>query len=203
MIGRGTRLCKGLSCSDQIDGEYIDKRRFLIFDYCANFEFFRVNKKDFEARETKSITENIFGKQIRLITALQDSAFSDDASQTWRKELVEVCRGQILSLNTELIAVKLQLRHVIKYQKEESFLCLNEESKSELATIIAPLVWSNDRDEAAKLFDNLMYGLMLDCMEHSKNLKKAQKQLKKNSLCAGKENHHSSSQRKTGINQSH
>ena len=179
MIGRGTRLCKGLSCSDQIDGEYIDKRRFLIFDYCANFEFFRVNKKDFEARETKSITENIFGKQIRLITALQDSAFSDDASQTWRKELVEVCRGQILSLNTELIAVKLQLRHVIKYQKEESFLCLNEESKSELATIIAPLVWSNDRDEAAKLFDNLMYGLMLDCMEHSKNLKKAQKQLKK------------------------
>ena len=95
------------------------------------------------------------------------------------KELVEVCRGQILSLNTELIAVKLQLRHVIKYQKEESFLCLNEESKSELATIIAPLVWSNDRDEAAKLFDNLMYGLMLDCMEHSKNLKKAQKQLKK------------------------
>ncbi|MDE7011772.1 MAG: DEAD/DEAH box helicase family protein, partial [Mailhella sp.] len=144
MIGRGTRLCKGLSCSDQIDGEYIDKRRFLIFDYCANFEFFRVNKKGFEARETKSITENIFGKQIRLITALQDSAFSDDASQTWRKELVEVCRGQILSLNTELIAVKLQLRHVIKYQKEESFLCLNEESKSELATIIAPLVWSND-----------------------------------------------------------
>ena len=29
MIGRGTRLCKGLSCIDQIDGEYTDKRRFL------------------------------------------------------------------------------------------------------------------------------------------------------------------------------
>ena len=41
MIGRGTRLCKGLACVDQIDGTYTDKRRFLIFDYCGNFEYFR------------------------------------------------------------------------------------------------------------------------------------------------------------------
>ena len=26
MIGRGTRLCKGLTCTDQIDGEYTDKK---------------------------------------------------------------------------------------------------------------------------------------------------------------------------------
>lgn len=44
MIGRGTRLCKGLTCTDQIDGEYTDKRRFMIFDYCGNFEFFRQRK---------------------------------------------------------------------------------------------------------------------------------------------------------------
>lgn len=41
MIGRGTRLCKGLSCVDQVEGVYTDKRRFLIFDYCSNFEYFR------------------------------------------------------------------------------------------------------------------------------------------------------------------
>ena len=44
MIGRGTRLCKGLTCTDQIDGEYTDKKRFLIFDYCGNFEYFRAHK---------------------------------------------------------------------------------------------------------------------------------------------------------------
>ena len=38
MIGRGTRLCKDLTCIDGIEGEYTDKRRFLIFDYCGNFE---------------------------------------------------------------------------------------------------------------------------------------------------------------------
>ena len=36
MIGRGTRKCEGL-----IDGN--DKEYFLIFDWCGNFEFFRVN----------------------------------------------------------------------------------------------------------------------------------------------------------------
>ena len=37
MIGRGTRLCPGL-----LDGE--DKTQFYIFDFCNNFEFFRMNQ---------------------------------------------------------------------------------------------------------------------------------------------------------------
>ena len=37
MIGRGTRLCPGL-----IDG--VDKDKFYIFDFCGNFEFFRMNQ---------------------------------------------------------------------------------------------------------------------------------------------------------------
>ncbi len=37
MIGRGTRLCLGL-----LDGK--DKDKFYIFDFCGNFEFFRMNK---------------------------------------------------------------------------------------------------------------------------------------------------------------
>ena len=44
MIGRGPRLCKGLACVDQIDGPYTAKRRFLIFDYCGTFEYFRQPK---------------------------------------------------------------------------------------------------------------------------------------------------------------
>lgn len=74
MIGRGTRLCKGLTCTDQIDGEYTDKKRFLIFDYCGNFEYFRAHKEGFESKETKSLSENIFGKQVRLAVMLQESA---------------------------------------------------------------------------------------------------------------------------------
>ena len=177
MIGRGTRLCPKLNCIDQIDGEYTDKRRFLIFDYCGNFEFFREHKEGYESRETKTLSENIFSKQIRLAIALQESTFAEQPYQTWRNELVETCRTQIQELNPHLISVKLQLRHVEKYKPPEAFIHLSEGDKGELLTHIAPLVQQNDTDEFAKRFDNFMYGLILAHIEQLPKLNYAKKQL--------------------------
>lgn len=177
MIGRGTRLCKGLSCIDQIDGEYTDKRRFLIFDYCGNFEYFRQHKEGYETRETKTLSENIFGKQVRLMMALQESTFADGDYQAWRKELAETCRGQVANLKRELIAVKMRLRYVEKYQKEDAFAHISDLDKGELEREIAPLVFLDDPDEFAKRFDNFMYGLMLAHLEQMPSFKYAKKQL--------------------------
>lgn len=177
MIGRGTRLCKGLSCIDQIDGEYTDKRRFLIFDYCGNFEYFRQHKEGYETRETKTLSENIFGKQVRLMMALQESTFADGDYQAWRKELAETCHGQVANLKRELIAVKMRLRYVEKYQKEDAFAHISELDKGELEREIAPLVFLDDPDEFAKRFDNFMYGLMLAHLEQMPSFKYAKKQL--------------------------
>lgn len=177
MIGRGTRLCKGLSCIDQIDGEYTDKRRFLIFDYCGNFEYFRQHKEGYETRETKTLSENIFGKQVRLMMALQESTFADADYQAWRKELAETCHGQVANLKWELIAVKMRLRYVEKYQKEDAFAHISDLDKGELEREIAPLVFLDDPDEFAKRFDNFMYGLMLAHLEQMPSFKYAKKQL--------------------------
>lgn len=177
MIGRGTRLCKDLTCIDQIDGEYTDKRRFLIFDYCGNFEFFREHKEGFESKETKTLSENIFGKQVKLISLLQESAFSDDAYQKWRATLVSTCQSQVKDLNMELVSVKLQLQFVEKYKKEKAFDSLGEGDKAELLQHIAPIVRLNDEDELAKRFDNFMYGLILASMEQMPAFKYAKKQL--------------------------
>lgn len=177
MIGRGTRLCKGLSCIDQIDGEYADKRRFLIFDYCGNFEYFRQHKEGYETRETKTLSENIFGKQVRLMMALQESTFADADYQAWRKELAETCHGQVANLKRELIAVKMRLQYVEKYQKEDAFAHISDLDKGELEREIAPLVFLDDPDEFAKRFDNFMYGLMLAHLEQMPSFKYAKKQL--------------------------
>lgn len=177
MIGRGTRLCKELTCIDQVDGEYADKRRFLIFDYCGNFEFFREHKEGFESKETKTLSENIFGKQVKLISLLQESAFSDDAYQKWRAALVSTCQSQVKDLNMELVSVKLQLQFVEKYKKEKAFDSLGEGDKGELLQHIAPIVRLNDEDELAKRFDNFMYGLILASMEQMPAFKYAKKQL--------------------------
>ena len=177
MIGRGTRLCKGLTCIDQIDGEYTDKRRFLIFDYCSNFEFFCQHKEGYEARETKTLSENIFGKQIKIAMALQESAFAGEDYQAWRSEIVNTCHKQVLALNSDLIAVKLRMQYVEKYKKPEALVSISEGDKGELLTQIAPLVHLDEDDEFAKRFDNFMYGLMLAHIEQMPAFQYAKKQL--------------------------
>ena len=177
MIGRGTRLCKGLACVDQIDGTYTDKRRFLIFDYCGNFEYFRQHKEGYETRETKTLSENIFGKQIKIAMALQESAFAGVDYQAWRKEIVNTCHKQVMALNSDLIAVKLRMQYVEKYKKPEAFVSISEGDKGELLTQIAPLVRSDEADEFAKRFDNFMYGLILAHIEQMPAFQYAKKQL--------------------------
>lgn len=177
MIGRGARLCKGLNCLDQIDGEYTDKKRFLIFDYCGNFEYFREHKEGFEAKETKTLSENIFGKQIKIISLLQESAYAGEDYQNWRTELVKTCHSQVVALNPELISVKLKLQYVEKYKNESVFDSVSEGDKGELLQHIAPIVRLDDNDELAKRFDNFMYGLMLASMEQMPAFKPVKKEL--------------------------
>ena len=177
MIGRGTRLCKGLTCVDPIDGEYTDKRRFLIFDYCGNFEYFREHIEGFVSKEMKSLSENIFGKQIRLISLLQEACYAEGTYEEWRKELVSGCHNQVVELDPKLISVKLKLQYVEKYKQETAFDAISEGDKGELLQHIAPLVHLNDEDELAKRFDNFMYGLMLASMEQMPSFKRAKKVL--------------------------
>lgn len=177
MIGRGTRLCEGLSCTDGIDGEYTDKKRFLIFDYCGNFEYFRENKNGYETGETKSLTENIFCKQVQLITALQGSDFVDNEYQAFRSELVASCYNGVCALSDDLVSVRLQKQYVEKYRKRESFKALSEMDKYELTKYIAPLITSSDTDEFAKRFDNFMYSLMLSQIDQLPKLGYYRKEL--------------------------
>lgn len=177
MIGRGTRLCKELNCIDQIDGEYTDKRRFLIFDYCSNFEYFREHKEGYESKETKTLSENIFVKQIRLVMALQETRFAEERYQAWREKMADACRRQVMELQPELISVKLRMQYVEKFKKQESFISLSEGDKGELLTQIAPFVRLEDTDEFAKRFDNFMFGLMLAHVENIPAFQYAKKQL--------------------------
>ena len=168
MIGRGTRLCPDLGCIDQIDGEYEGKKRFLIFDYCSNFEFFREKPNGFESKEVKTLSESIFCKRVRLAVHLQEPEFNGDDYRKWRTELVTGLHRQVCALSTELVSVRLKLRYVEKYRDLSVYDNISDEEKGELMKEIAPLIVSDDTDEAAKRFDNFMYGLMLSGIEKTK-----------------------------------
>ena len=177
MIGRGTRLAPNLICADGMNGEYTGKKYFMIFDYCGNFEYFRQKPNGFEGKDTKSLSENIFGKKIRLAVAMQESAFADECYQDWRTQLVTECNAQVKALNTEHISVKLKREYVERYVELEKFTYISESAKGELITHIAPLVYMDDKDEYAKRFDNFMYGLMIANIEAMPAFKHAKNQL--------------------------
>lgn len=177
MIGRGTRLSPTLECVDQIEGEYVGKKWFLIFDYCSNFEFFRQKPNGYETKETKTLAENIFGKQVRIAVAMQDSVYAGQDYQDLRLELVTGCHERVSVLNEELVAVKLKRELVEKYKKQESFSYLSESDKGELINKIAPLIFYEDKDESAKRFDNFMYGLMLAQIEEMSSFNYVRQQL--------------------------
>jgi len=45
----------------------------VIFDFCNNFEFFRVNPKTNEGTIQMSLTEKIYNAKVEIIRELQDS----------------------------------------------------------------------------------------------------------------------------------
>ncbi|MBR4473535.1 MAG: DEAD/DEAH box helicase family protein [Oscillospiraceae bacterium] len=165
MIGRGTRTCPALTCFDQIEGEYIGKRRFLIFDYCGNFEYFREHKEGYETRETKTLSESIFGKRITLAAMLQDSSYQAKKVQKWRAALVDECHAEVAALNYDLVEVRLRKQYVEKYKERSAFDDISDSSKGELIRYIAPVIHIQDDDEMALRFDNFMYGMMIAGME--------------------------------------
>jgi type I restriction enzyme R subunit len=165
MIGRGTRLCPDLACFDKIDGDYIGKKRFLIFDYCGNFEYFQQRQNEEQEGVQKSLSEKIFEKRLRLVVGLQEGVFSDDDHQQLRQDLVDTLHGQVMGLNEKLVSVKKQLQYVEKYRNREQFAAVSVSQKAELLAHIAPLVKLQDSDINANRFDNFLYGLMIADME--------------------------------------
>ena len=178
MIGRGTRLAPELLCTDGIDGEYLGKRRFLIFDYCGNFEFFREKPNGFEGKEAKSLSESIYGREVTLIMMLQGADYAQIEYQDIRGNMVKRCLTIVQTLNDSLVSVRLQKQYVEKYAKADAFTCLSEGDKGELIDHIAPLAHYDDNDIDALRFDNFMYGLMIALADQSRLLRRMQNTLR-------------------------
>ena len=153
MIGRGTRLCPGL-----IDGE--DKNRFYIFDFCGNFEFFRMSK----GRPTANMIAlqgAIFNYQFEIAYKLQDVQYQVDGLIAYRNALVELMTGKVKELPRDNFAVKQHLRYVDTYSIETNYQALTYEDTLMVREELAPLILPDDEEASAARFDALMYGIEL------------------------------------------
>ena len=171
MIGRGTRLCLGL-----IDG--VDKSKFYIFDFCGNFEFFRINKGKAATNDT-SIQSAIFSLKFEIAYRLQDMDYQTEELIAFRKRLVEEMVGKVSELPRDNFAIRQHLKYVEMYSLEEGYKALTFEDTVLIREELAPLILPEDDEISAVRFDALMYGIELACLA-GKSYKRFVTDLKRN-----------------------
>lgn len=153
MIGRGTRLCSGL-----LDGE--DKKMFYIFDFCGNFEFFRMGGGGRSANQI-ALQGAIFSLKSQIVFKLQDIDYQTDELIQFRKELIDDMVRKVRELNKENFAVRQHLKYVELYANPDNYTPLTYADTLIIADELAPLITPDEDDPKAMRFDALMYGIEL------------------------------------------
>ena len=153
MIGRGTRLCPGL-----MDGA--DKQKFYIFDFCGNFEFFRMNQGKPTAN-MMALQGAIFSLKAQMAFKLQELAYQTAELIPFRQALVDDMVRKVRELNKENFAVRQHLKYVEQYTNPDNYRSLTYEDTLMMAQELSPLIEPDHDDAKALRFDALMYGIEL------------------------------------------
>lgn len=156
MIGRGTRLCPGV-----LDGE--DKQKFYIFDFCGNFEFFRMNKGKATANMI-ALQGAIFNLKFEITYKLQDIEYQVDRLIAYRNALVQQMSEKVRELPRDNFAVRQHLKYVELYSAEANYQALTYEDTLVVREELAPLILPDGDEASAVRFDALIYGIELACL---------------------------------------
>ena len=154
MIGRGTRLCAGL-----LDGKNKDK--FYIFDFCGNFEFFRMHKDGKPTANQLALQGAIFNLKAQMAFKLQDLEYQTPELIEFRKSLVEDLVRKVQELNKENFAVRQHLKYVELFSNPDNYAALTYENTLQMRDELAPLIIPDEDEAKAVRFDALMYGIEL------------------------------------------
>ena len=177
MIGRGTRLCPGL-----LDGA--DKDKFYIFDFCGNFEFFRMGGK---SRTTSMIALSgaIFQLKAQMAFKLQDLAYQTPELIGFRKSLVGDMVEKVRELNRDNFAVRQHLKYVELYSNPDNYNALTYEDTLLMGQELALLILPEHDDAKALRFDALLYGIELAYLAGKKYSRARHDLVKKVAAVAG------------------
>ena len=148
MIGRGTRLCPN------IFGDGKDKQEFLIFDYCGNFEYFSKHPNGMESTPSPSLNERLFSLRMDMAVILQEADYqTKEFTKTLCEQLKDGLHAQVSTLNDSHISVRKHWALVEKYKHAANWVYISELEGKRITKNLAPLIFSDDKDFAAKRFD--------------------------------------------------
>ena len=157
MKGRGTRLC------DNLLGVGKNKEKFIIFDFCNNFDYFDENPQGVVASKSKSLTERVFSQKSDLTLLLQREAKTGFERQM-HGELKNELWQQVGGLGFERILVRKYSTDIDPFRAEQYWDELKEADVAVLKTTVAPLLVASG-DEMAMKLDVLIYACEIACLK--------------------------------------
>ncbi len=169
MIGRGTRLCPDLFGVGQ------DKEHFLIFDTCANFEFFEVNANGVDNAVVKPITQQIFESRVNLSRLLQEEKTADELELA--NKLLDIVHNEVVKLDKNRYQVKMHLRYVDEYSDRDRWNKLDSSSIHDIETHLSELPVPETVNEMARRFDLMMLKMQIATIMMSHTQKKYENNL--------------------------
>lgn len=157
MIGRGTRLCPDLF------GPGEDKKEFVIFDVCGNFEFFDVNPDGVTSANSKSLSQQIFEKRLDIAKLLQaDEYQQDEKSKEIYQKLLHKMHDDVQILDGNSFSLRPHKRYIDTFSQRERWDVLSNNDVLDLKQHIAPYIsLTAEDDEYARRFDLLMLHVQL------------------------------------------
>lgn len=150
MIGRGTRLCPDLF------GPGADKKEFLIFDYCQNFEFFEENPEGYINKNAKPLLQHIFETKLQVAQLIADQTEKTEDDLEIRTAYLQELYRVVVGLDKKRFEVKKELRYVTEYCHKDKWSNLSKSDVLDIKTHLSHLQPADKDDELARRFDMLV-----------------------------------------------
>ena len=190
MLGRGTRLCTNLFGPGQ------HKRRFRLFDFCGNLEFFKLDTPTADGAMGESLGKRLFKARLEVIGELDTKLHASPAGggvagereilygdpktdAEVRHAVAERLHEEVAAMNLDNFIVRPKRRMVERYNNPEAWMTLSDEARHELSEEVAGLPSELEAEaEEAKRFDLLMIKLQLAVLRSEPAFERLRDQVK-------------------------
>lgn len=156
MIGRGTRLCPNLFAPGA------DKKHFLIFDFCENFEYFNEFPEGILPTVPKSLSQQLFETKLEIALLLRSIEASTEDDDKLANSYIDELHQLIATLDHQRFVVRKELRLVNEFTSRERWENISKVDFGDICFHLSNLAAIADQDdEIAKRFDLIVLNLQL------------------------------------------
>lgn len=165
MIGRGTRLRANLF------GPGDDKKEFLIFDFCQNFEFFDEFPNGIEGRVQKPVSQKIFEAKLEIADLIRETISKSNEDEVLAEQYIDELHESIATLNQDRFVVRMELRKVNEYTDRKRWNKLTKVDLLDISLHLSHLPTPEGNDELARRFDLLILMIQLCMLKEANDTK--------------------------------